>query len=139
MSFFGIYIADDLIWYALFSVPYSLYNYAQNLTNLKYIRQYDYGYLLESGPLKRERSEDDLIPIELKVVYQGVNRVALYGKVTLTLHDFFKSFIHICRSCIDVGGIFYRMINEHGVLLENNLLPFIYLIRKDFISLYLDK
>ena len=45
LVFFGIYIADDLIWYALFSEPYSLYNYSQNLTNLKYKRQYDYGYL----------------------------------------------------------------------------------------------
>jgi hypothetical protein len=44
LSSFGIYIADDLIWYALFSTPYSLYNYSQNLTNLKYKRQYDYGY-----------------------------------------------------------------------------------------------
>ena len=43
----GIYIADDLIWYVLFSTPYSLYNYSQNLTNLKYKRQYHYGYMME--------------------------------------------------------------------------------------------
>ena len=44
-----IYIYDDLIWYALFSTRYSLYNYSQNLTNLKYKRQYDYGYLTENN------------------------------------------------------------------------------------------
>jgi 6-pyruvoyl-tetrahydropterin synthase len=39
-----IYIQDDLIWYAIFSTPYSLYNYAQNLTSLKYKKQYNYGF-----------------------------------------------------------------------------------------------
>lgn len=47
VKYYNIYIADDLIWYALFSTPYSLYNYSQNLTNLKYRKQYDYGYLTE--------------------------------------------------------------------------------------------
>lgn len=45
ISRFGIYIEDKLIWYASFSQPYSLDNYGQNLTNLKYKRQYDYGFL----------------------------------------------------------------------------------------------
>lgn len=44
VKYLNIYIQDDLIWYALFSTPYSLYNYGQNLTNLKYKKQYDYGF-----------------------------------------------------------------------------------------------
>ena len=42
-----ILINDDLIWYALFSTLYSGYNFSQNLTNLKYKKQYDYGYLTD--------------------------------------------------------------------------------------------
>ena len=75
--------------------------------------------------------------LTVRIVYCDVYRVALLCNVIHSpMCDFLKQFTHICRRCENENDVFYEMIQDCSVGLDDSVLLFVWNLGKKFVSIY---